>query len=102
MRRKKRCEIAAKASQLHARAAEICGVSMKGYGSTAGIEFPSRLRNSLQQSAGNVMAASDSGTLRQLAKGGRNSARVGEAQRAHRRSEIQHGSLTIRDTRTDG
>ncbi len=48
------------------------------------------------------MAASDSGTLRQLAKGGRNSARVGEAQRAHRRSEIQHGSLNIRDTRADG
>jgi hypothetical protein len=48
------------------------------------------------------MAASDSGTLRQLARGGRNSARVGEAQRAHRRSQIQHGSLNIRDTRTDG
>jgi len=48
------------------------------------------------------MAASDSGTLRQLTKGGRNSARVGEAQCAHRRSEIQHGSVNIRDTRADG
>jgi len=27
---------------------------------------------------------------------------VGEAQRAHRRSEIQHGFVNIRDTRADG
>jgi hypothetical protein len=47
------------------------------------------------------MAASDSGTPRQLTKDGRNSPRVGEAQRPHRRSEIQHGSANIRDTRAD-
>jgi hypothetical protein len=47
------------------------------------------------------MTASDSGTPRQLTNGGRNSTRVGEAQRTHRRSEIQHGSVNIRDTRAD-